>query len=106
VEYTNFQWKDVVVLEAVDGVDALDKAIKNQPNLILLDSNMPIMDGYETAQRLRENPDTQAIPIIAISGETAPYDRPMSEFCDLVIQKPFDLMTLMKMIETYLGAVE
>ena len=69
VEYTSFQWVDLVVIEAEDGIEAINKAIEHQPDLILLDSNMPQMDGYEAAQNIRTNPQTKHIPIIAISGE-------------------------------------
>jgi CheY-like chemotaxis protein len=67
---------------------------------------MPLMDGYDTAKQLRENSVTQNIPIIAISGEASPRDRHMSDFCNTVIQKPFNLIDLMDIIKTYLGAVD
>lgn len=106
VEYTKFHLADLVVIEAVDGVEAIDMAIQHQPQLILLDSNMPEVDGYEAARQIRAHLTTAHIPIIAISGEAAPRNRHMSDFCDVLIQKPFDLLDLMKIIQQYLSAVE
>jgi DNA-binding response OmpR family regulator len=57
-----------VVLTAADGQDALPIAVKEQPDLILLDIKMPILDGLETCRRLRERPVTQRIRIIMLTA--------------------------------------
>ncbi len=54
--------------EANNGKEALDKISQNRPDVIILDVAMPVMDGIETCKRLRENPDTQDIPIIFLSA--------------------------------------
>lgn len=106
VEYTSFQWVDIVVIEADDGVQAIKKAIEHQPDLILLDSNMPQMDGYEAAQHIRTNPETQHIPIIAISGEAASRSQQMSDYCEVVIRKPFNLIDLKATIRSLLAVID
>jgi len=57
-----------VVTEAEDGVEALEKAIREHPDVIVLDVLMPVMDGIQVLIRLRENPATEAIPVILLSG--------------------------------------
>jgi CheY-like chemotaxis protein len=76
------------VVDARDGVEAVQKAIRELPDAILMDIAMPIMDGCQAAETLRANARTSGIPIIACTG--AP--RPLSEWNHLfqaVIGKPF-----------------
>lgn len=56
------------VIEAVDGADALSLLGKVQPDVILLDMQMPVMDGRETIRRIRENPDWRHLPVIACTA--------------------------------------
>ncbi len=58
------------VTEAEDGFDALDKVRKNRPDIILLDVMMPGMDGFAVCERLRNDMDTAALPIIMLSAKT------------------------------------
>ncbi|MBX3060169.1 MAG: response regulator [Anaerolineae bacterium] len=58
------------VTEAEDGFDALDKVRKNRPDVILLDVMMPGMDGFAVCERLRNDVDTAALPIIMLSAKT------------------------------------
>ena len=76
------------VLDARDGVEAVQKATREVPDVILMDIAMPIMDGFEAAERIRENARTANIPIIACTGVA----RPLNEWDNLfqaVIRKPF-----------------
>jgi diguanylate cyclase (GGDEF)-like protein len=68
-----------VVLEAINGVQAVDLARLHRPDLIVLDLELPLLSGQQVAQVLREDPDTKAIPLIYVSGytrllEQAPLD--------------------------------
>jgi CheY-like chemotaxis protein len=63
------------VIEAVDGRQALEAAGRELPDLIVLDIQMPEMDGYETADRLKSNPRTRAIPIVGVSSFAMSGDR-------------------------------
>lgn len=58
------------VSEAEDGFDALDKVRKNRPDVILLDVMMPGMDGFSVCERLRNDAETAALPIIMLSAKT------------------------------------
>jgi CheY-like chemotaxis protein len=85
------------VLEAQNGREGLALAFAEQPDLILLDVHMPEMDGYETARALRALPQTQAIPLVAMTladteqSLTLAYLRP---FCRSVLLKPFSAAQL------------
>ena len=56
------------VMTAANGVDAIEKAIAERPRLILMDLSLPAMDGWEASRRLKRDPATRDIPIIALSG--------------------------------------
>ncbi len=62
-------WK---VVEAVDGVDALEKIKKSKPDAVLLDIMMPRMDGYEVLQHLRAEPETVNLPVLILTGMKTP----------------------------------
>src|SRR5262249_51243380 len=63
------------VIEAVDGRQCLDAACRELPDLIVLDIQMPEMDGYETAWRLKDDPRTASIPIVGVSSFAMTGDR-------------------------------
>ena len=63
------------VVNAENGLRGLELAAQTKPNLILMDIQMPEMDGYETAERLRKNPSTAHIPIVGVSSYAMPDDR-------------------------------
>lgn len=66
--------KEYQLLEAVSAEDGLDIAVHEHPDLILLDINLPGMDGFEALRQLRKNPLTQEIPVIAITANAMPGD--------------------------------
>jgi len=80
------------VIEAKDGGEALEKAHQEHPDLILLDVMMPVMDGFEVLGRLREDPDTQDLPVViltavgAYKGERAAMDLGVEHY----ITKPWE----------------
>jgi CheY-like chemotaxis protein len=57
-----------------DGPDAIREAIAHPPHLIVLDVNLPSMDGYQVCRRLRRNPDTQNIPVIMLTEHASPKE--------------------------------
>ncbi|MCP4652053.1 MAG: response regulator [Candidatus Omnitrophica bacterium] len=63
------QANDYSVVTALDGMQALEKAESEQPDLILLDISMPGMDGFETGSKLKKNPVTEDIPIIMVTAK-------------------------------------
>ena len=65
---------DYVIFKASNGPDAIESAIKNNPDIILLDVLMPKMDGYEVLGRLKEAEETKDIPVIFVTGLTEADD--------------------------------
>jgi len=76
------------VLDARDGVEAVQKAVRELPDVILMDIAMPIMNGFEAAERIRENARTANIPIIACTGVSRQFDE-WEDLFHSVIDKPF-----------------
>ncbi len=92
------------VVCAFDGVDALEKLEAMTPDLILLDINMPRMDGYQACKAIRGNPATKDVPIVMISGKDGFFDKVRGRMAGTTgyITKPFGPETLMKTVETYI----
>ncbi len=94
-----FGYKNVVAVN--DGVQALEAIDQEKPALILLDMQMPQMNGYEVVGRLKEDISTKDIPIIIMSGHPVAYDE-LNEYMRKkaipIIGKPLDLMQLKKLI--------
>jgi putative two-component system response regulator len=84
------------VVSAPDGEVALASALQTPPDLILLDVNMPRVDGFEVCRRLKRNPRTRLVPIILITGLSATEDRirGISAGADDFLTKPFDTREL------------
>ncbi|BBC24467.1 signal transduction histidine kinase [Pseudanabaena sp. ABRG5-3] len=92
------------VEQATNGKDALEKANSQLPDIILLDIRMPDIDGYEVCKILKDNPKTQAIPIIFISSIEEPSEKVEAFSVGGVdyISKPFQLIEVLARIETHL----
>ncbi len=88
-------------LEAKTGEDGITMLSQNSPDLVLLDINLPDIDGYEVAERIRE---LSAIPILALTANVMQGDkeRTLAAGCNGYIAKPIDVDTLPKQIEAYL----
>ncbi|NEQ53307.1 MAG: response regulator, partial [Leptolyngbya sp. SIO3F4] len=88
------------IIEANDALIALEQASCYQPDLILLDSRMPRMDGREMVIRLRQNPTLQNIPIIGISASTYDEDKQslLASGCDDFLPKPVNIDHLLQMM--------
>jgi len=89
---------------AIDGIDALEKIKETVPDLILLDINMPRMDGYQVCKLIRSNDETKDVPIVMISGKDGFFDKVRGRMAGTTgyITKPFGPETLMRMLETYI----
>jgi two-component system cell cycle response regulator DivK len=96
--------EDHTVLEAKDGMAGLRIAEQEVPDLILVDINMPDMDGYEVTERLRKISALRKIPIVALTANVLRGDRERSleAGCDGYIQKPLDVDMLPSQIEAFL----
>jgi CheY-like chemotaxis protein len=94
---------DVVV--AQDGQEGLDKARSEKPELMLLDMNLPVMDGWTVAQTLKADDATKAIRIIALTAHAMSGDREkaLAAGCDDYHAKPIDFSQLLNQIEAVLA---
>ena len=90
----------VTAILAGDGLEALSVAQRDKPDLVLLDLMLPRLDGYEVARKLKGDPETNGIPIIAITALARPKDRAraLEAGCDDYVDKPFDLDLLERKI--------
>jgi two-component system cell cycle response regulator DivK len=96
------------VVEAENASHAVQTLQSVQPDLILMDINMPDMDGYTLTGRLKRDPRMQAVPIIALTANVMKGDRErtLDAGCDGYIQKPIDVDTFSSQINHYLGVCE
>lgn len=92
------------VVSAPDGFQALALAQARRPALILLDIQLPVMNGYDVARLLRKDGDLRAIPIIAVTSYAMPGDREkaLSSGCDGYIEKPIDPETFVAEVTKFL----
>jgi two-component system cell cycle response regulator DivK len=90
--------------EAENGADALTAVAKNPPDLILMDIQLPIMDGYEATRRLKADPATSAIPIIVVTSYALSGDetKARASGCDAYVTKPYSPRALLAKIKEFL----
>ena len=93
------------VLTSEDGVEALHMAQTTMPDIVVLDLELPGMNGAEVARRLRASPDTAHIPLIAASGHSgnAELEEARAAGFDRILLKPCDPPMLIREIETLLN---
>jgi two-component system cell cycle response regulator DivK len=91
--------------EALTGEDGLAAAAASPPDLILMDIQLPGIDGYETTRRIKSNPALQHIPVIAVTSYALSGDdvKAFAAGCDAYVTKPFDPAELLEKIKGYLG---
>ncbi len=99
--------KGFTMLQAPNGISGVEAAQLQRPDLILLDINLPDIDGYEVARRLRASASTSAIPIIAITANAmkGDVDRALTAGCDAYIPKPINLRELWTNINLFTMAI-
>lgn len=97
--------RSYVVETAIDGYDALMKVGDFKPDLLILDMRMPRVDGFEVVRRLHENPQTQHIKLIAITGQMDEdmIQRVKALDVDVAMFKPLDSELLVSSVRTLLG---
>ena len=99
------KWRNCEIITAVDGKEGLEKAISEKPDLILLDTNMPVMNGHEMLEHLRNQPDLKDMPVIMLTALCEAHDIATASSYDVAdyVTKPFDFTELMEKIANVLG---
>jgi two-component system cell cycle response regulator DivK len=93
------------IVEAEDGEQALMAAARHRPDVILMDIQLPVLDGYEVTRRLKADPALKAIPIIVVTSYALSGDeeKAYAAGCDAYIAKPYDPIALLEIIRQFLG---
>lgn len=90
-------------VETASPSHAIDSALNNPPDLILLDMMMPVVNGVQVAQTLRADARTSYVPIVAISAASEIEELARRADVDAVLKKPFDFMKVLSTIESLIG---
>jgi len=95
------------VIEATDGEQAVATAKQELPDIILMDMSLPSVDGWEATRRLKAEPSTRSIPVIALTAHAMPDDRAkaLEAGCDDYDTKPVELARLLEKMNRLLGSV-
>ena len=98
--------KGFEVVIAVDGQAGIDMASSANADIILMDLSLPVIDGWEATRRIKADPVTQAIPIIALTAHAMAGDeqKALEAGCDAYDTKPVDFKRLLGKIDKLLGA--
>jgi two-component system cell cycle response regulator DivK len=94
------------VVYAQDGSVAVDLASSEKPTLILMDMSLPVMDGWEATRRIKADPETKDIPVIALTAHAMAGDREkaIEAGCEDYDTKPVDFPRLLRKIESLIGS--
>jgi two-component system, cell cycle response regulator DivK len=97
--------EDYKLIEAVNAQDALRVLENTRPDLILMDINMPDMDGYTLTSKIKTIPGFERVPILAITANVMRGDKEktLEAGCDGYIQKPLDIDQLVREVERFLA---
>jgi len=98
------QRKGHEVLIALDGVQGVELARSHNPDLILMDMSLPVLDGWQATQQLKATPETNSIPIIALTAHAMAGDRAkcLEVGCDDYDTKPVEFSRLLSKIQALL----
>ena len=93
------------VTEAADGAAGVASAKSDRPDIILMDIQMPVIDGYEATRQIKADPALTQTPIVAISSFAMKGDEEKARAagCDHYVTKPYSPIALLRMIRGYLG---
>lgn len=102
---TYFEADGFDVSLAEDGYDAVEKALDVNPDLVLMDMAMPLVDGVNSVRAMRQHEDLCSTPIIALTGFGSFYKpRAMEAGCNAIVSKPVDFSTLSPIVAHHLEA--
>jgi two-component system cell cycle response regulator DivK len=94
------------IVEAVDGQQGVKLAKSEKPDLVLMDMNMPILDGWQASQLIRAAPETEELPIIGMTAHALAGDREkaLEAGCSEYLTKPVDFPQLLAQVESLIRA--
>ncbi len=96
-------YKTLKIITAQNGQDAVKSALEFKPNLILMDMKMPVMNGYEATQIIKNHPETSTIPVLALTASAFEHSRmEISSICDGYVQKPVSRHLLIQKMSQFL----
>src|SRR6185436_16852774 len=100
-----FADQPVRVVVAKDGQDAINRMVKERPDVVLADTNMPCVDGYELARWVREQPHLSTVPVLLLAGVADPVDeqRLHDSGANGVLEKPFEPSHVISRVKELLG---
>ena len=93
------------VLEAINGQEAVDIAERERPDLILMDLDLPILDGIAATQRIRQHAELEHVPIVAVTAYPMSYThvKAFAKGCNEYMPKPIDMTKLANLVNRYLS---
>jgi len=102
---TILEFRGYEVIECDDGAPSLELARAHKPALVLMDIQLPTMDGITALGRLRADPDTAAIPVVAVTASVTPgeRDRVVAAGFNGYVSKPIDVATFGEMVDGHVG---
>jgi two-component system cell cycle response regulator DivK len=94
------------IVEAHDGAQGVAMATEHKPDLILMDIQMPVMDGYEATRQIKASPELKAIPIMAVTSYALSGDEQKTRDagCDAYIAKPYSPRQMLAKVREILGS--
>ncbi len=97
---------DYELLIATDGATGVEVTQSAQPDLVLMDMSLPVMDGWEATRHIKANAATQNIPVIGLSAHAMSGDdeRARNAGCDEYLTKPVDFESLFEVLDRFLGS--
>jgi len=95
------------LIEAESGEEAITAVAARRPDLILMDIQLPVIDGYEATRRIRTNPELKSIPIIAVTSYALAGDeaKALAAGCNAYVTKPFSPRALLAKVQEHLALV-
>jgi two-component system cell cycle response regulator DivK len=93
------------VIEAQNGREGVEKAVHERPDLVIMDIQMPVLDGYDATREIKSSPDISRTPIIALSSFAMKGDEEKARAagCDDYVTKPFSPKQMVALVHNYIG---
>lgn len=90
---------DYAVVQAANGLEAITVAESEQPDIIVMDLDMPVMDGVEATRQIKSHPQLSGIKVLAVSGQhNSEKSRLIRDNADAFIEKPFEVSDLVEAV--------